>query len=85
MISKIHRQNAEALVRQQQPDMALFVKAYQDGVDLDEAMRHSKNLFVTSNFGTTPEAVKEYIKSNFKVTQLIKTSRRRATKAKSKE
>lgn len=85
MISKIHLQNAAALVRQEQPDMVFFVKAHQDGVDLDEAISRSKNLFVISNYGTTPEAVKEYIKSNFKVTRPIKTSRRRVTKKTKKE
>ncbi len=84
MINKIHRQNAEALTRQEQPDMMFFIKAYKEGIDLDEAMRHSKNLFVASNFGTSSEAVKEYIQSNFKVTRPVKT-RRRAIKAKSKE
>lgn len=82
MTDKIHKQNAGALVRQEQPDMAFFIKAYQDGVDLDEAMSHSKSLFVTSNYGTTPEAVREYIKSNFKVIRPIKTTRRRVAKSK---
>ncbi len=85
MISKIHLQNAAALVSQKQPDMAFFIKAYQDGVDLAEAISRSKNLFVTSNYGTTPEAVREYIKSNYNVTKPILTTRRKATKSKRKE
>ncbi|MEE9366580.1 MAG: hypothetical protein V3W44_07835 [Dehalococcoidales bacterium] len=85
MTSKIHLQNAGALIRQEQPDMAFFVKSYQDGVDLAEAMSHSKLLFITSNYGTTPEAVREYIKSNYNVTKPIKTSRRGVAKSKDKE
>lgn len=82
MISKIHLQNAAALVRQEQPDMVSFVEAHQDGVDLDEAISRSRFLFVTSNCGTTPEAVTEYVQSNYAVTKPIKTSRRRVTKTK---
>lgn len=85
MPDKIHMQNAAALVNQKQVDISFFVKAYQDGVALDEAMRHSKFLFVSSNYGTTPEAVREYIKSNYNVTKPISTTRRKATKSKRKE
>lgn len=85
MISKIHLQNAEALIRQEQLDMQFLVKAHQEGIDLKEAMSHSKNLFVTSNYGTTPEAVREYIQSKYTVTKPIKTTRRKVAKSKRKE
>lgn len=71
MITKIHRQNIQALIRQENPTLLMIIDAYKSGNDVSELLEGWKG------GGTTGEAIAEHLKNNVK-----KTPKRKAKVAK---
>lgn len=68
MITKTERQNVEALIAQKHQPLLDIIEAYEAGGKIDELTAAWKG------FGTTGEAIAEYVLANYK-----QTKKRKAT------
>lgn len=58
MIHKYQRQNVQVLIEQKFQPIMMIIEAYQSGEDVSEALDNWKG------YGTTGEAINEYLKNN---------------------
>lgn len=68
MRPKIERQNVEALIRQKHQPLLDIIEAYQGGGNIDKLTADWRG------FGTTGEAIAEYVTANYKQTKKTKST-----------